>query len=78
MKIQMVIGDESLINFIKNSLIFRWLLMQIVKWNYAIAEKDVRPEIMLLDDAYQHRKVKAGLYILTAFNDLYTNDFVYR
>jgi tetraacyldisaccharide-1-P 4'-kinase len=56
MKIQMVIGDESLFNFIKNSLIFRWLLMQIVKWNNAIAEKDVRPEIILLDDAYQHRK----------------------
>jgi tetraacyldisaccharide 4'-kinase len=42
-----------------------------------LLRKDVRPEIILLDDAYQHRKVKAGLYILlTAFNDLYTNDFV--
>jgi tetraacyldisaccharide 4'-kinase len=35
------------------------------------------PEIILLDDAYQHRKVKAGLYILlTAYNDLYCNDFM--
>ncbi|WP_417886385.1 tetraacyldisaccharide 4'-kinase [Zunongwangia sp.] len=34
-------------------------------------------EIILLDDAFQHRKVKAGLNILlTAFNDLYTNDFM--
>lgn len=36
-----------------------------------------KPDIILLDDAFQHRKVKAGFYILlTAFNDLYTNDFI--
>jgi tetraacyldisaccharide 4'-kinase len=36
-----------------------------------------KPEIILLDDAFQHRKVKAGFYILlTAYNDLYTNDFI--
>ncbi len=36
-----------------------------------------KPKIILLDDAFQHRKVKAGLNILlTAFGDLYTNDFV--
>jgi len=35
------------------------------------------PEIILLDDAFQHRKVKAGLYILlTANNDLYCDDFI--
>ncbi|WP_300978181.1 tetraacyldisaccharide 4'-kinase [Flavobacterium sp.] len=35
------------------------------------------PEIILLDDAYQHRKVKAGFYILlTAYGDLYANDFL--
>ncbi|MGL2994795.1 tetraacyldisaccharide 4'-kinase [Flavobacterium sp. TSSA_36] len=35
------------------------------------------PEIILLDDAYQHRKVKAGFYILlTAFGDLYAHDFL--
>ena len=35
------------------------------------------PEIILLDDAYQHRKVKASVYILlTAYNDLYCNDFI--
>ncbi len=35
------------------------------------------PDIILLDDAFQHRKVKAGLYILlTAYNDLYCNDIV--
>ena len=35
------------------------------------------PEIILLDDAYQHRNVKADLYILlTAYNDLYCDDFM--
>ncbi|MBZ9728881.1 tetraacyldisaccharide 4'-kinase [Salegentibacter sp. JZCK2] len=34
-------------------------------------------EIILLDDAFQHRKVKAGLNILlTAYTDLYVNDFM--
>lgn len=36
-----------------------------------------KPDIILLDDAFQHRKVKAGLYILlTAYDDLYCNDFI--
>ena len=35
------------------------------------------PEVILLDDAYQHRKVKAGFYVLlTAFDDLYADDFM--
>jgi len=35
------------------------------------------PEIILLDDGFQHRKVKAGLYILlTTYNKLYINDLV--
>ncbi|WP_317192721.1 tetraacyldisaccharide 4'-kinase [Gelidibacter pelagius] len=35
------------------------------------------PEIILLDDAFQHRKVKAGFNILlTAFDDLYTDDIL--
>ncbi|MBS7255556.1 tetraacyldisaccharide 4'-kinase [Flavobacterium branchiicola] len=36
-----------------------------------------KPEIILLDDAYQHRKVKAGFYILlSSFDDLYADDFM--
>ena len=36
-----------------------------------------RPEIILLDDAFQHRKVKAGFYILlTAYKDLFCDDFM--
>ena len=37
----------------------------------------VIPEVILLDDAYQHRKVKAGMYILlTAYGDLYATDWM--
>jgi len=36
-----------------------------------------KPQLLLLDDAYQHRRVKAGLYILlTAYGDVYADDFL--
>lgn len=36
-----------------------------------------KPEVILLDDAFQHRRVKAGFYImLTAYDDLYCNDWM--
>ena len=35
------------------------------------------PQVIILDDAYQHRRVKAGFYILlTAYNDMYVDDFI--
>lgn len=35
------------------------------------------PEVILLDDAFQHRKVVAGLNILlTSYDNLYSNDFL--
>lgn len=35
------------------------------------------PEIILLDDAFQHRKIKAGLSILlTSYDDLYIDDLI--
>ncbi len=35
-----------------------------------------KPDVILLDDAYQHRRVKAGFYILlTSYNELYSDDF---
>jgi tetraacyldisaccharide 4'-kinase len=35
------------------------------------------PEVVLLDDAYQHRKVKGSFYILlTKYDDLFTDDFL--
>lgn len=42
-----------------------------------LLSQNEKPEIILLDDAYQHRKVKAGFYILlTSFDDLYADDFM--
>ena len=36
-----------------------------------------KPEIILLDDAFQHRKVNAGFYILlTSYGDWYSDDFI--
>lgn len=36
-----------------------------------------KPEVILLDDAFQHRKVRAGFYILlTSYGDLYSDDFM--
>ena len=35
------------------------------------------PDVILLDDAYQHRKVKANFYILlTTYADLFTDDYI--
>ncbi len=37
----------------------------------------MNPDVILLDDAFQHRKVQAGFYILlTAYNDLFSDDFI--
>jgi tetraacyldisaccharide 4'-kinase len=42
-----------------------------------LLSQNEKPEIILLDDAYQHRKVKAGFYILlTSYGDLYADDFI--
>jgi tetraacyldisaccharide 4'-kinase len=40
-------------------------------------QEKVNPDVILLDDAFQHRKVKAGFYILlTTFNDLFVDDYI--
>ena len=42
----------------------------------AILEKDIQPDVILLDDAFQHRKVKPHYSILlTAFESLYSSDW---
>jgi tetraacyldisaccharide 4'-kinase len=39
--------------------------------------QEKQPEVILLDDAYQHRKVKASFYILlTKYKDLFVDDFI--
>lgn len=42
-----------------------------------LLSQPINPEVILLDDAFQHRKVKAGFYILlTSYGDLYSDDFM--
>lgn len=42
-----------------------------------LLSQSVKPDVILLDDAFQHRKVKAGFYILlTSYDDLFYNDFM--
>ncbi|MBU2939314.1 tetraacyldisaccharide 4'-kinase [Lacinutrix sp. C3R15] len=42
-----------------------------------LMQQEKAPEVILLDDAYQHRKVQAGFYILlTTYHDLFTKDWV--
>jgi tetraacyldisaccharide 4'-kinase len=39
--------------------------------------QEKKPEVILLDDAFQHRKVRAGFYILlTAYDDVFVDDFL--
>lgn len=38
---------------------------------------NIHPDVILLDDAFQHRKVKAGFYVLlTAYDDLFSDDYI--
>ena len=42
-----------------------------------LLKSNASPEVILLDDAYQHRKVKGSSYILlTKYDDLYVDDFM--
>lgn len=43
----------------------------------ALLQLEPKPEVLLLDDAFQHRKVTAGFYImLTSYEDLFYNDWM--
>lgn len=38
---------------------------------------NINPDVILLDDAFQHRKVKASFYVLlTAYDDLFSDDYI--
>lgn len=44
---------------------------------FQLRELESKPDLVILDDAFQHRKVKAGVTILlTSFDNLYTKDIV--
>ena len=47
------------------------------KFYTELKEQNNNIDVVLLDDAFQHRAVKAGFYILlTAFDDLFIDDFL--
>ena len=70
------VGDEPLQYFKKfNNIHVAVDVNRVAGIDRLIA--DVSPEVILLDDAYQHRKVKASLSILlTKYDDLFIDDFL--
>ena len=69
-------GDEPLQYFKKFNTISVAVDANRVNGIQQLLEKK-SPEIVLLDDAFQHRKVKADYYILlTKYNELFTDDFL--
>ncbi len=71
------VGDEPLQFFKKFNNIIVAVDADRVNGVNQLLKTENPPNIVLLDDAFQHRKVKAGLYILlTKYNDLYIDDFI--
>ena len=70
------IGDEPFQFFSKFENIF--VAVDSNRQNgIAELQRQINPDIILLDDAFQHRKVKAGFNILlTTYNNPYFNDLV--
>ncbi|MBS9773667.1 MAG: tetraacyldisaccharide 4'-kinase [Tenacibaculum sp.] len=72
------VGDEPLQFFKKFKNITVAVDADRVNGINQLLKTENPPNIVLLDDAFQHRKVKAKTYILlTKYNDLYINDFVF-
>ena len=70
-----VIGDEPFQYYKKFSKI--QVAVDVSRKNgiEQLLSQSLKPEVILLDDAYQHRKVRAGFYVLlTAYGDLYADD----
>lgn len=71
------IGDEPFQYFQKFKNIQVAVDSNRVKGINRLLSGTKKPELILLDDAFQHRKVKAGFYILlTTYADLYCDDYV--
>ena len=67
------IGDEPL-QFYKK---FKNITVAVDEDRVHGIEQLNNSEVVLLDDAFQHRKVKAGLYVLlTKYSELFSNDFL--
>ena len=69
----------SISNLIKLKLgdVFQFYINHILRHLAQIEKIQNEADIILLDDAFQHRSVRASINILlTPFNDLYSNDLV--
>ena len=72
------IGDESMQYYKKFKNIIVSVDSNRVRGINKLIKLNSKLEIVLLDDAYQHRKVKPGIAILlTKFNDLYSDDNIF-
>ena len=71
------IGDEPLQFYNKFDDLTVAVDEQRVRGIQNLEQLNTAPEVILLDDAFQHRKVKAGFSILlTKFDALFPNDFL--
>ena len=72
------LGDEPLLYFKKYPGIQVAVDEDRVEGVRALLKSPYQPEVILLDDAFQHRKIKAGLNILlTEYQHLYCDDFLF-
>ena len=72
-----LIGDEPYQFFRKFKNIIVGVDANRVHGVQQLLELNRSPDVVLLDDAYQHRRIKAGLTILlTAYNDLFVDDYL--
>ena len=73
-----VLGDEPLQYFKKHPDIMVAVDENRVKGVKKMLESTHPPQVILLDDAFQHRKINAGLNILlTEYQHLYCDDFLF-
>ena len=73
-----IIGDEPMQYYRKFKNIIVSVDSNRVRGINKLIKLNSKPEIVLLDDAYQHRRVKPGMSILlTKFNDLYSDDNIF-
>jgi len=71
------VGDEPLQFAKKFSKITVAVAESRQKGIAKLLEETPQPELIILDDAFQHRKVKAGFYmLLTSYDSLYSNDLI--
>lgn len=71
------LGDEPLQFYKKFKNIYVAVDADRVNGITELQNLNLPPDIVLLDDAFQHRKVNAGFSILlTSYNDLYVDDYM--